>query len=94
MEKLPPVTNEKESQKVETQILHCFEMAGDICLLQLQDRQERFFKTASQSSVTNMSPSSNMWCTLDGETAAVGPFVENAIQRSPILYIRNGWVAF
>jgi len=28
----------------------------------------------------------------DGDTIGVGPIVETAIQRSPILYIRNGSV--
>ncbi|KAK2192924.1 hypothetical protein NP493_20g07035 [Ridgeia piscesae] len=93
LEKLPPLTNAKDTETREKQVLHCFEMAGDICLLQLQDRQERFFKTPSQSSVTNMSPSGNIWCTADGDPSAVGPFVENAIQRSPILYIRNGEIS-
>jgi len=29
---------------------------------------------------------------IDADTAGVGPIVETAIQRSPILYIRNGSV--
>ncbi|KAI0239521.1 Tetratricopeptide repeat protein 7B [Lamellibrachia satsuma] len=93
LEKLPPLTNTNDTETRDRQILHCFEMAGDICLLQLQDRQDRFFKTPSQSSVTNVSPSGSIWCSSDGDCAAVGPFVENAIQRSPILYIRNGEIS-
>ena len=30
------------------------------------------------------------WNVLDTDSASLGPLVETAIQRSPILYIRNG----
>jgi tetratricopeptide (TPR) repeat protein len=79
-------------------IIRCFELSGDISLAQLQDRQDRggTASTARSTAGTSTSTSSTVpssgapWNIADGDTVGVGPIVETAIQRSPILYIRSG----
>ena len=70
------------------QVLRCFERSGDISILQLQDLADRGKGTPTTVSL----PSAGIWNMVEQDTAEIGACVETAIQRSPILYIRNGYV--
>lgn len=87
LEKLPPLTSRYKQAEREELIIQCFERSGDLSLLQLQERQERGAKATTAVAIQ----SSGMWNIMDSDTVGVGPIVETAIQRSPILYIRNGY---
>lgn len=86
LEKLPPHTSRYKQAEREELIIRSFERSGDISLLQLQDRQDRGAKATTAITVQT----GGMWNIMDSDTVGVGPIVETAIQRSPILYIRNG----
>lgn len=89
MEKSPaagPSSKYKHAER-ENQIIQCFEKSGDISLFQLQERQEKGSKATSVAL-----SGGGLWSIVDTDTTGVGPIVETAIQRSPILYIRNGCV--
>ena len=89
MEKLPPISTSRYKQaEREELIIRCFEKSGDLSLLQLQERQEKGSKAGTAVAVQ----STGVWNVLDSDAVGVGPLVETVIQRSPILYIRNGSV--
>lgn len=90
LEKLPPLTSRYKQAEREELIIQCFERSGDLSLLQLQERQERGAKATTAVAIQ----STGMWNIMDSDTVGVGPIVETAIQRSPILYIRNGYDLF
>ena len=88
MEKLPLELRKKFPQFSDWDaiILESFEKAGDISLSVLHVRQD-----SEKGSKANLSSTTSLWPS-EPETASVGPFVEVAIQRCPLHYIRNGLV--
>lgn len=91
LEKIPVSSTSKFKQaEREEHIIQCFEKSGNISLLQLQERQLKGSKTSTAVALQ----SGGQWNLLDSDTTGVGPVVETAIQRSPILYIRNGYAVF
>lgn len=87
MEKIPASSSSRYRQvEHEDMIIRCFERAGDLSLLQLQDLLDR-----GRATPTSTLQTSGFWPATDNITMGVGPMVEIAIQRSPILYIRNGY---
>jgi hypothetical protein len=65
----------------EEKTIRCYEIAGDLSLLHLQelDKSQRSTGTITQSNVCP--PNAN---------EQIGPILESALQRSPILYIKAG----
>ena len=95
LEKLPPSSTSRFKQaEREEQIITCFERSGDISLYQLQERNKSNKSGGGGGSGTGGSSavavqSGGMWNVVESDSTGVGPVVETAIQRSPILYIRN-----
>jgi len=84
LEKQPTISTSRYRQaEREEQIIQCFERSGDISLFQLQERLEK--GTVKNAAVLQ---GAGLW-NIDTDTVGVGPIVETAIQRSPMLYIRN-----
>lgn len=88
LEKLPLTSTSRYKQaERDDQIIQCFERSGDISILQLQDLMDHGKSTPTSVALSTGGP----WNLVDQQdTAGVGACVETAIQRSPILYIRNG----
>lgn len=92
LEKQPASSTSRfKQQEREEQIIACFERSGDISLFQLQERQQ---KSKNQGTSAVALQSGGTWNVVDSDSTGVGPMVETAIQRSPILYIRNGCVGW
>ncbi|KAK2168370.1 hypothetical protein LSH36_17g03081 [Paralvinella palmiformis] len=90
LEKCPMSSTSKyKMAEREEQIISCFEKAGDISIHQLQLKQDCGNKTPNSMTVG----SGGLWNIIDIDNTGVGPIVETAIQRSPILYIRNGEIS-
>lgn len=78
LEKLPATTTSKfKALEREEKIISCFEMAGDLCLLYLQEKEKTVLS----------------WGPLpqgESEDSNIGDILETAIQQSPIYYIKHG----
>ncbi|XP_074657052.1 tetratricopeptide repeat protein 7B-like isoform X2 [Tubulanus polymorphus] len=84
LEKLPPPSTSKYKIKErEDTIIKCYEKASELCLLYLQevDRGQRNVAVS-----VSVAPSGQFVSHGD----LMGPILETAIQRTPILYIKNG----
>lgn len=82
LERLPP--NSKSKYKIaewHEQIIKCYEISGDLTLVYLQEQD----KIAMQQQNGTYSAQSPI-CT----TKHIGPILETALQRAPILYIQTG----
>ncbi|XP_076163533.1 tetratricopeptide repeat domain 7 isoform X3 [Ptiloglossa arizonensis] len=82
LERLPP--NSKSKYKIaewQEQIIKCYEIAGDLTLVYLQEQD----KLAMQHQNGTYSSQSS-YCS----TKHIGPILETALQRAPILYIQTG----
>ncbi|XP_054001797.1 tetratricopeptide repeat protein 7B [Hylaeus anthracinus] len=83
LERLPP--NSKSKYKIaewQEQIIRCYEIAGDLTLVYLQEQD----KLAMQHQNGTYSSSQSSYV----PTKHVGPILETALQRAPILYIQTG----
>lgn len=67
-----------KAHEKEQLVMHCYEIAGDLALNYIQERE----KGVSQQ------PLGTQMITLEEE--GIGHILENAIQQSPIIYIKNG----
>ncbi|XP_031826819.1 tetratricopeptide repeat domain 7 isoform X2 [Nomia melanderi] len=82
LERLPP--NSKSKYKIaewQEQIIKCYEIAGDLTLVYLQE-QDKF---AMQHQNGTYSSHSSY-----GSTKHIGPILETALQRAPVLYVQTG----
>ncbi|XP_034253194.1 tetratricopeptide repeat protein 7B [Thrips palmi] len=84
LEKVPPSSSSKYKQaEWEEQMLQCYQTGGDLALLYLQDvdklNQQGTMATSGSHSPQPPNPQKQ-----------IGPILENAIQRSPLLYIKVG----
>ncbi|KAL4237894.1 Tetratricopeptide repeat protein 7B [Mactra antiquata] len=78
LEKLPTSTSSKyKAAEKEEKILSCFEMAGDLALLYLQEKEKTLQSWGSLASN-------------DESDSNIGDILETAIQQSPIYYIKHG----
>ncbi|XP_006814761.1 tetratricopeptide repeat protein 7B-like [Saccoglossus kowalevskii] len=83
LEKSPPKTTSKiKIAQMEEQIISCYEKSGDIALLYLQECEK------GRSSSLSASSSSSAFAA--APSTYVGPLLETAIQRAPILHIQMG----
>ncbi|XP_012134839.1 tetratricopeptide repeat domain 7 isoform X3 [Megachile rotundata] len=92
LEKLPP--NSKSKYKIaewQEQIIKCYEIAGDLTLVYLQEQDKLAMQHQNGTSVVNSNnagtnSSQSSFCS----TKHIGPILETALQRAPILYIQTG----
>ncbi|XP_071440468.1 tetratricopeptide repeat protein 7B [Hetaerina americana] len=86
LEKVPPSSTSKYRQaEWEEQMVRCFELAGDLTLLYLQEQDK--LQPLMHGGVGGGSHSPQP--PLHPERH-IGPILETALQRAPILYIREG----
>ncbi|XP_064623733.1 tetratricopeptide repeat protein 7B-like isoform X2 [Lineus longissimus] len=82
LEKIPLTSTSKFKMiEREEKTIRCYEVAGDLALLHLQelDKSQRSTGTLTQSNAT-----------VPSDDEQIGPILESALQRSPILYIKAG----
>ncbi|XP_049781839.1 tetratricopeptide repeat protein 7B-like isoform X2 [Schistocerca cancellata] len=82
LEKVPPLSSSKYKQaEWDEQRIQCFELAGDLTLryLQEQDKQQQHSSTPGSYSPQPPNPAKH-----------IGPILETALQRAPILYMQTG----
>ncbi|XP_017787573.1 PREDICTED: tetratricopeptide repeat protein 7B isoform X2 [Habropoda laboriosa] len=92
LEKLPP--NSKSKYKIaewQEQIIKCYEIAGDLTLVYLQEQDKLAMQHQNGTSTVNSNntgtcSSQSSFCS----TKHIGPILETALQRAPILYIQIG----
>nr|CAD7587033.1 unnamed protein product [Timema genevievae] len=83
LEKVPPSSSSKYKQaEWEEQRVQCFELAGDLTLLYLQEQDK-----IQQTTYTNTGSYSPQ---PPHPERQIGPVLETALQRAPILYIQGG----
>lgn len=84
LEKMAPSTTSKyKAVEREDKIISCFEKAGDLALIYLQERDRCQGGMNPGGSQGQLSPDETVCCLL-----------EQAIQESPIMYIKRGYVLF
>ncbi|GAB6031720.1 hypothetical protein CHUAL_009466 [Chamberlinius hualienensis] len=87
-EKIPPQTTSKSKlAEREEQVITCFEQAGDLALMYLQER-DRVLGQSTLSIVSSTPGSTSPMPSSD--ESRIGPILETALQRAPILLIKNG----
>ena len=85
IEKIGPISSSKfRIAEQEDRILYCFEKAGDLAIAYLQEKE----KSLTQSNA-GVSPSPAPASSQDDD---IGIILETAIQQSPLLYIKKGYV--
>ncbi|XP_078001165.1 tetratricopeptide repeat protein 7B-like isoform X2 [Glandiceps talaboti] len=83
LEKTPSKTSSKiKLVQLEEQIVTCYEKSGDIALLYLQESEK------GRSSVVSTSSSGSGYTSM--QQPYIGPILETAIQRAPLLHIQMG----
>ncbi|KAJ8309190.1 hypothetical protein KUTeg_014064 [Tegillarca granosa] len=84
LEKLGPASTSKfRVAELEEKVIGCFEKAGDLALLYLQERERNASQTSTASTPTG----------LNVQDDNIGIILETVIQRSPILYIKKGEIS-
>ncbi|XP_011708113.1 PREDICTED: tetratricopeptide repeat protein 7B isoform X6 [Wasmannia auropunctata] len=81
LERLPP--NSKSKYKIaewQEQIIKCYEISGDLTLVYLQE-QDKIAMQQQNGTYSTPTPVS---------TKQIGPILETALQRAPILYVQTG----
>lgn len=92
LEKIPLHSTAKLKQvEREEQIVKCFETASEMALLYLQEKD----RVQGQSTLSIVSSTSGSTSPLPGpdQRQRVGPVLETALQRAPILHIKHGKLA-
>ncbi|XP_046670880.1 LOW QUALITY PROTEIN: tetratricopeptide repeat protein 7B-like [Homalodisca vitripennis] len=92
LEKVPPSSTSKYKQvEWEEQMGRCYELAGDLTLLYLQEQdkmQQQIVTTGTFNTGTGTGGSHSPQP--QDSTRTMGPILETAIQRAPLLYIQTG----
>lgn len=89
LEKVPPSSTSKYKQvEWEEQMVRCFELAGDLTLLYLQEQD----KLQQQGNTTGTGTGSHSPQPVN-PVSHMGPILETALQRAPLLYIQSGKLA-
>lgn len=84
LEKVPPSSSSKYKQaEWEEHRIQCFEVAGDLTLLYLQE-QDKIQQQSTSTNVGSYSPQP------PNPQRHIGPVLETALQRAPILHIQAG----
>ncbi|XP_033338509.1 tetratricopeptide repeat domain 7 isoform X2 [Megalopta genalis] len=92
LERLPP--NSKSKYKItewQEQIIKCYEIAGDLTLVYLQE-QDKFAMQHQNGNSTINSNNTGTYSSQStyGSTKHIGPILETALQRAPVLYVQTG----
>ncbi|CAL7951682.1 unnamed protein product [Xylocopa violacea] len=92
LEKLPP--NSKSKYKIaewQEQIIKCYEIAGDLTLVYLQE-QDKIAMQHQNGTITVNSNNAGTYSSQSSFCSAkhIGPILETALQRAPIVYIQTG----
>ncbi|KAF7408227.1 hypothetical protein HZH68_003074 [Vespula germanica] len=92
LERLPP--NSKSKFKIaewQVEMIKCFVIAGDLTLVYLQE-QDKIAMQQQNGSVTVNSNNIGLYTTQTSvcTTKQIGPILETALQRSPLLYLQTG----
>jgi len=74
-----PTTSKFKAAEREEKIVGCYERAGDLAILYVQEHEKSSQQTMSASSLSMVE-------------VGLGPLVEQAIQRSPLSHVKNGSV--
>lgn len=77
----PSSTSKYQAAEKDKKVLACFERAGDICILHLQEKEKNSQLGVSFTMGSGWGP---------GISEHLSPILEIAIQRAPQLYIKNG----
>lgn len=93
LEKQPPSLKSKfKVAEWQEQMIKCFEIAGDLTVLYLQEQDKIAFQqqisttsTLNSNSIGSYSPQPP-----PSSTKSVGPILETALQRAPIIHIQAG----
>ncbi|XP_054272006.1 tetratricopeptide repeat protein 7B isoform X2 [Macrosteles quadrilineatus] len=89
LEKVPPSSTSKYKQvEWEEQMARCFELAGDLTLLYLQEQDKVQQQLVTTGTINNTAGSHSPQP--QDSTRTMGPILETAIQRAPLLYIQTG----
>nr|XP_034182985.1 tetratricopeptide repeat protein 7B isoform X4 [Osmia lignaria] len=92
LEKLPPYSKSKyKIAEWQEQIIKCYEIAGDLTLVYLQEQDKLAMQHQNGTSTVNSNnagtnSSQSSFCS----TKHIGPILETTLQRAPILYIQTG----
>ncbi|XP_033637024.1 tetratricopeptide repeat protein 7B-like isoform X1 [Asterias rubens] len=77
---LSSINDKAEKERIQEDIVFCFEKAGDMALLYLQEVDKGRGAGSVLSSTSSLGGSGNL----------VGPVLETAVQRAPLLHIQEG----
>ncbi|XP_011708112.1 PREDICTED: tetratricopeptide repeat protein 7B isoform X5 [Wasmannia auropunctata] len=92
LERLPP--NSKSKYKIaewQEQIIKCYEISGDLTLVYLQEQDKIAMQQQNGISTIITNSNTGTYSTpTPVSTKQIGPILETALQRAPILYVQTG----
>ncbi|XP_011646054.2 tetratricopeptide repeat protein 7B [Pogonomyrmex barbatus] len=91
LERLPP--NSKSKYKItewQEQIIKCYEISGDLTLVYLQEQDKIAMQQQNGISTINTNNTGTYSTSSPVSAKHIGPILETALQRAPILYIQTG----
>lgn len=91
LERLPP--NSKSKYKItewQEQLIKCYEISGDLTLVYLQEQDKIAMQQQNGISTINTNNTGTLSTPTPVSTKHIGPILETALQRAPILYIQTG----
>ncbi|XP_018399048.1 PREDICTED: tetratricopeptide repeat protein 7B isoform X3 [Cyphomyrmex costatus] len=93
LERLPPHSKSKyKITEWQEQIIKCYEISGDLTLVYLQEQDKIAMQQQNGISTINTNNTGTYSTTTPTPVSAkyIGPILETALQRAPILYIQTG----
>ncbi|XP_018314868.1 tetratricopeptide repeat protein 7B isoform X9 [Mycetomoellerius zeteki] len=91
LERLPPHSKSKyKITEWQEQIIKCYEISGDLTLVYLQEQDKIAMQQQNGISTINTNNTGTYSTPTPVSTKHIGPILETALQRAPILYIQTG----
>ncbi|XP_018341197.1 PREDICTED: tetratricopeptide repeat protein 7B isoform X8 [Trachymyrmex septentrionalis] len=91
LERLPPHSKSKyKITEWQEQIIKCYEISGDLTLVYLQEQDKLAMQQQNGISTINTNNTGTYSTPTPVSTKHIGPILETALQRAPILYIQTG----
>ncbi|XP_018370801.1 PREDICTED: tetratricopeptide repeat protein 7B isoform X7 [Trachymyrmex cornetzi] len=91
LERLPPHSKSKyKITEWQEQIIKCYEISGDLTLVYLQEQDKIAMQQQNGISTINTNNTGTYSTSTPVSTKHIGPILETALQRAPILYIQTG----
>ncbi|XP_011061179.1 PREDICTED: tetratricopeptide repeat protein 7B isoform X4 [Acromyrmex echinatior] len=91
LERLPPHSKSKyKITEWQEQIIKCYEISGDLTLVYLQEQDKIAMQQQNGISTINTNNTGTYSTPTPISTKHIGPILETALQRAPILYIQTG----